>query len=145
MEIASEVVRGDRTFAGLEDRADLGVDCVQLGLAEGAGAGRQRRRSASSFSSICTRIGTCLGVGLDQSRTWRRPSRSVVTVDSVVDVLDVEDLEARLGRAGRRGWGRGPGPCVRPLEDLPGRRLGVSAALGIGEDVELDLSGGRAR
>ena len=73
------------------------------------------------------RPGADLRQGVDEGRGRR----------AVVDVLDVEDLQARLAEP---GVDVGAGVLAQPLEGLPHRRLGIVAALGVGEEVQLDLA-----
>ena len=133
--VAPDVVGGQQVV-GLEGRADDRLDRLDRRRVD-----RDRVRQA--------RDGAVLQLQEDEDRhvpgVRRRPVADLPEGvgqgrggAQKVDVLDVEDLRSRLieDAAGVRVRSR-----VLPLrlQGLPGHRLGIATALGVGEDVELDL------
>ena len=137
--VAANVI-GRNHFTGREDRADLGIECVERGGGEGLGFGEV------DFAARMALLGFDEDEDRDVARVGLRPLANLLEAGdeglagaAVVDVLNVHDFEAGLvhdsvgvevgirrkfcGSDGRRAG-----------------RVGVKAAFGVGIDVEFDLA-----
>ncbi len=126
----TDVIRRDQLLLG-EDRADLGIECVELRGADGHrhDEGRHDRRVLQLDEDRDRQV-PWVGPGPRFDLLEAGDEREAGAVE--VEVLDVEHLEAGLLEH-RRG-------LVRQPDDVQAQAVGVVATLGVGEDVELDLA-----
>ena len=132
--VAADVVGGDHPV-GREDRADLGVEARRarpasngVGLDEVEVAETERRVLQLQQDRDRHVAGCGVGPGLHRPEALHEREAGRV----VVDVLDVQHLDARA-----RSWPGRSGPPPVDARGAAGRR---TAAVGVGEHVELDLA-----